>query len=252
MSSKHNLQAGDRFGSWEVISPASKPNYYTCKCTCGTVRDVYKWNLTRGLTLSCGCLFKEDSIKKAAKKVSENSAKKAKSKIGSIINGFKVLDVWQREMKGYKVYMCKAICPICGQETEAYLTNLPKMKQCSSCHKKNANFLQDMRKEFLVSGSSLAAAKSVQEGKIWSNSTTGINGVSYGRHGGYRAYITFKGKQYSLGAYKDIENAKAARKAAEDVIFGEFLKENQGWESKIKEIVSEYKAKDIKERQDKK
>lgn len=249
MRSEHAILPGDKFGSWEVIGPASKANYYTCRCRCGTVRDVYKWNLSRGLTLSCGCISRNDAAKKASQKASENYAEKAKSKIGSTINGFKVLDVWKREMKGYSVYMCKAICPICKKETETYLNNLPKIKQCNACHKNNAVFLEDMRNEFLVSGSSLAAVKTVTNGRVWSNSTTGVNGVSYGRRGGYRAYITFKGKQYSLGTYKDIENAKAARKAAEDVIFREFLEENQGWESEIKEIVSEYKTKDLKERQ---
>lgn len=59
----------------------------------------------------------------------------------------------------------------------------------------------------------------------------------------------YRWNYYLVAAYS---KRNQPRKAAEDAIFGKFLEENQGWKSKIKEIVSEYKAKDIKERQDKK
>lgn len=53
--------AGMRFGAWTVL--ASQPNvhnhglkYWTCKCDCGTVRDVYQSNLIKGISKSCGCV----------------------------------------------------------------------------------------------------------------------------------------------------------------------------------------------------
>ncbi|MBR1453449.1 MAG: hypothetical protein IJ593_02225 [Lachnospiraceae bacterium] len=49
---------GQRFGEWLVISRA--PNYkYTCKCSCGTVRDVFESNLLNGTSKSCGCKSNE-------------------------------------------------------------------------------------------------------------------------------------------------------------------------------------------------
>ncbi|WP_218146419.1 hypothetical protein [Megasphaera elsdenii] len=52
------------------------------------------------------------------------------------------------------------------------------------------------------------------------NSSTGITGVSVHRRSGrYRAYITVDRKQIGLGYYDDINDAIAARKAAEQKYF---------------------------------
>lgn len=48
------IKAGDRFNSWEVIGPAEKKNYYTCRCDCGKVKDVLKYQLTSGKSKGCG------------------------------------------------------------------------------------------------------------------------------------------------------------------------------------------------------
>lgn len=46
---------GKQFGEWTVIEKAREARMYTCKCSCGTVKDVIKTNLLRGFTTSCGC-----------------------------------------------------------------------------------------------------------------------------------------------------------------------------------------------------
>lgn len=51
-----NNLIGQHFGLWTVIKKASKSNYWTCKCQCGTIRDVFRGNLTQGLSKSCGCV----------------------------------------------------------------------------------------------------------------------------------------------------------------------------------------------------
>lgn len=48
------IKAGDRFNSWEVIGPAEKKNYYTCRCDCGKIKDVLKYQLTSGKSKGCG------------------------------------------------------------------------------------------------------------------------------------------------------------------------------------------------------
>jgi hypothetical protein len=60
---------GKRFGRWQVVAEArrdktrkdggSGDSYWLCKCACGTEREVYLGNLTRGLSQSCGCLHRE-------------------------------------------------------------------------------------------------------------------------------------------------------------------------------------------------
>ena len=54
---------GQVFGEWKVIGHTRRlttpggNSYYVakCRCSCGTERDVPVYNLTRGLSKSCGC-----------------------------------------------------------------------------------------------------------------------------------------------------------------------------------------------------
>jgi hypothetical protein len=49
--------AGQRFGRWTVLArPAHSYGYWSCRCDCGTERDVYAPHLRAGKSLSCGCL----------------------------------------------------------------------------------------------------------------------------------------------------------------------------------------------------
>lgn len=44
------------FGNWIVLYKVNKPNYWHCRCKkCGTERDVFRGNLTQGLSKGCGC-----------------------------------------------------------------------------------------------------------------------------------------------------------------------------------------------------
>lgn len=55
--------------------------------------------------------------------------------------------------------------------------------------------------------------------EINSNNSTGIPGVSVFRNGKYRAYISIGKKQIHLGFFDKLDDAKAARKAAEQRYF---------------------------------
>lgn len=64
--SKQRDLIGEQFGRWTVLSKApdkvmSGRNWkmWTCKCLCGTVRDVTEQSLVRGVSVSCGCYRKE-------------------------------------------------------------------------------------------------------------------------------------------------------------------------------------------------
>ena len=59
-------------------------------------------------------------------------------------------------------------------------------------------------------------------GTIRKDNTTGIRGVRIER-GKFRAEICFKGKRYNVGIYATLEEAAAARKEAEQRIWGDFL-----------------------------
>ena len=63
-----------------------------------------------------------------------------------------------------------------------------------------------------------------------SRSSTGIRGVSYStRRGKYRANIGFRGQKFELGWFDTIEEAAAARKAAEEKLYKPLIEE---WKEK--------------------
>lgn len=56
---------GRRFGRWTVIAPAQRRNramFWECRCDCGTVRDVRENNLKQGISKSCGCLARSNTV----------------------------------------------------------------------------------------------------------------------------------------------------------------------------------------------
>lgn len=72
-----------------------------------------------------------------------------------------------------------------------------------------------------------------------SRSSTGIRGVSYStRHEKYRANIGFRGQKFELGYFDTLEEAAAARKAAEERLYKPLIKEwrdkNEGKQEKGK------------------
>lgn len=56
LNRKRNPLLGRRFGSYLVVSLGLRHRYWFCQCDCGTVREIWYTNLTRGLSTSCGCM----------------------------------------------------------------------------------------------------------------------------------------------------------------------------------------------------
>ena len=95
------------------------------------------------------------------------------------------------------------------------------IKECRHCGRKNLKKGREITKDASKEGTNVFA---IQNRALNKNSTTGVNGVTFRqRENKYYAYINFKRKQYSLGLYENIEDAAAARKKAEERIYGEFL-----------------------------
>lgn len=107
----------------------------------------------------------------------------------------------------------------CGKEVEAPLSHVAA-GQWSSCGHVRKSSLSSISQRSHAEGTYIYAIDG--RSKTPSTSSTGVKGVSRHRNG-YRAYITFKKKQYFLGCYLTIEEAAAARKAAEKEIYGSFL-----------------------------
>lgn len=55
-------EIGDKHGRFVVIGNGESKGgkkYLKVKCSCGTIKDVLKWNLTSGHIVSCGCAARE-------------------------------------------------------------------------------------------------------------------------------------------------------------------------------------------------
>lgn len=173
-----------------------------------------------------------EAVRKYAKKRSESIlAKRKKQYIGSIINDWKIIDIYKKE--GERDYFCKALCPVCGNPSEMRLFLVKETGKCMRCTNNIQKSSTVIHKLTDVDGSSLVSVKMRIEGKVKCNSSTGVNGVFFDR-GKYRAAIFFKGKRTYLGRYSTIEEAAAARKQAEEILYKEYLNENEGWEQKLK------------------
>ncbi len=55
-------EMGDKQGRFTVIGSApsrSGKRYLKVECICGTIKEVCKWNIVNGHTVSCGCAAKD-------------------------------------------------------------------------------------------------------------------------------------------------------------------------------------------------
>jgi len=59
--SKH-IDPGTVYNKLTILKESQRPGYSICKCECGTVKEIYNYNITTGKTKSCGCLRKQNFI----------------------------------------------------------------------------------------------------------------------------------------------------------------------------------------------
>ena len=103
---------GLTIGNWNVLAlDKSRPQYYICKCKCGTVRSVFKSSLKNGASKSCGCL-KIQNLK-------EKNQQNAESHIGEKYGKLTIVDFILKDKKYF--YKCKCDC---GNETTVIGNNL--------------------------------------------------------------------------------------------------------------------------------
>lgn len=114
---------------------------------------------------------------------------------------------------------------ICGKEKMIYVYNLLQGKSLScGCKRKEGDslVLKDGRKLTAKVHQEHVAIKYAGFGrKINGNNGTGVPGVSVFRNGRYRAYINIGKKQIHLGFFDKLDEARTARKAAEQRYFAD-------------------------------
>lgn len=63
---------------WAVVDGPfwneNRQRYYRCRCACGKEKNVFAYNLTTGISMSCGCLRRDKLLKKSRYETEEVSA----------------------------------------------------------------------------------------------------------------------------------------------------------------------------------
>ncbi|MDR1641590.1 MAG: hypothetical protein LBC41_10510 [Clostridiales bacterium] len=201
---------GMKFGRLTVTSRLEKipgKNYtrYRCRCECGKEVDVLGHNLRNGGVKSCGCYKKE--------RVRIDATGMKYGILTAIRPTEQMVDrsvVWEWECD-------------CGNHIFSALKFVRNgtHKSCGCVTKENKERSILHAKSFLtyIEDTSLEVAKGMA---MYSNNTSGYTGV-YKRGNEWEARIQFRKRGYFLGLFKNIEDAAAARKAAEERLHGAFL-----------------------------
>ena len=213
MSNQKDL-TGKKFGRWTVLKYAGKGSgKWTCKCDCGTIKDVKTANLTHGWSISCGCYREEKCIKAVT------THGQSRTKLYKVWNSMK-----QRcensKIKYYKNYGARGIC-VCEEwkdfsnfykwaiEHDYYNLKRPTIERINN----DGNYCPDNCKwtTFL---------KQAYNKRI--SNPSGIRGISWSvKRKAWVAQFWYKGKPYYVGQFKDIEQAKfeLLKKRKETIIF---------------------------------
>ena len=198
--------AGKTFGSLTALYPtplrANTSVVWHCLCTCGNDVDIPRNQLVGGRRTSCGC-------KKYAPRPDLT---------GKQFGRLTVLNMLPERRGGYTVWHCKCQC---GRETDVTSRDL-KSGMTRSCGCLVADRAREGQRR--IDGTSITRLEN--SSTIFRNNTSGIRGVSFRTQDmRWVAYISFKGKKKTLGAFKTIEEAKEARRRAEQVLYERFLEE---------------------------
>lgn len=208
---------GKRFGKLKVIDQKREKNrtWLYCRCDCENKKWIRADSLTNGRVVSCGCYNKEVNFKKPVDITNRRFNRLVALKPTNNRDKYNGSVIWE----------CKCSCGNISYVAEYKLKN-GVVGSCGCLGKENSK--KNMKKatgkhlkEHIVEGTNIHAIIRKEPN---SNNTSGVTGVQWDKNRNkWRATITFKGKVYFLGRYKNKEDAIKVRKEAEENIFGEFL-----------------------------
>lgn len=200
---------GQRFGKLVVeasVPPLKGQRRWLCRCDCGGTHVVTTGRLKSGHTTSCGCKKSPDLTGKVFGRLTVLGRSDKRSPRGA-----RTTPLWE----------CRCECGNITYKATDTLTNSEE----SMCRECKGRIGAEIAREHagFVGGTQVSRIVNVNR---TSSNTSGCRGVYLDRKTGkYRARLKFKGKIMSFGTFRTLEDAVAARKAAEELYFGEFLDE---------------------------
>ena len=128
----------------------------------------------------------------------------------------------------YQKWLCE--CLLCGNIIESFSNNLTNSYKkgidincgCKTNRNKSVDAMLKFQKEKdRVEGTQLTTLRTEEKSN---RSKTGVTGVTINKCGNYIAQIGFKRKNIYLGTFSTIEEAKKARRKAEEELYDPILK----------------------------
>lgn len=238
---------GMTFGRWTVLEQSelkNKKDVWKCQCSCKdkTIRDVLGYNLRSGSSKSCGCLSREKNSKRLKKYNAatfyENYVvmytKDNRPFYVDIEDYPRVKDMfWYMDEHGYL---------LCNTGNKIVLLHRFIMNATDDViidHEGGKTSRHDNRKSNLRVGTQTFNNMNRER---QSNNKSGVTGVCWvNRDKRWLAQIKIYGKRKYLGEYKNIDDAIAARKKAEEELFGEWSYDNsqKSYQPPMEEYVDE-------------
>ena len=196
---------GLRIGKLTVLEPTAErvrnAVVWKCRCDCGQEILVESRKLKPGAIYSCGC--------------EESPVTVGKDLTGLRFGKLTVLKKSENRAKdGNPLWVCRCDC---GNTVDVRQSNLQSGTTtscgCRRSPQKNLHYTEGTCLEMLRTDT------------MYKTNTSGVRGVYYSskRHK-WIAQIMFKKKCYYLGGYDSLDDAAKVRAAAEEKVFGDFVK----------------------------
>lgn len=203
------------------IHSRGKSILWECKCDCGNLTLATTSQLKKQSKRSCGCLEEENRKRIAGHNLIDITGQK----FGKLI----VLKKTNKRNKKKEIlWECKCDCGNFKLSTYRYLKNR-HTTSCGCVQQANKKIFgelikkQEVREKIsktfskndgIERGTKLSALK---RGGLLSSNKSGHTGVCYLKNSNkWKAYITLKGHQISLGEYKEKDDAIKARELGEE------------------------------------
>ena len=201
---------GQKFGKLLVVKMTDSRRHgsvlWECACDCGNQYQASTNELRSGNKASCGCIPHGNTVDLS----------------GQAFGRLTAVEATTRRSRTSIIWECKCECgTTCFVAAGNLKYGTTLSCGCLSRERGRATIKNACAGQIRVDGTSVNQLKRKNINK---NNKTGVRGVSYTtRNGKYVAQIVFKRKTYFLGYHDTVEEASAARKAAEEKIYGEFL-----------------------------